>query len=118
MALRRALDQTLVRHLIVGLVAGVALYLLTASLSPYDNLQLATMGYYFVAIAGLSVLTGQNGQISLGHGALMAIGAYAMVKLQGALHWPLAALLALAALVTALAGVLAGAAAARLRGPY
>ena len=34
MALRRGLDQTLVRHLIVALVAGVALYLLTEALSP------------------------------------------------------------------------------------
>jgi branched-chain amino acid transport system permease protein len=115
---RTLLDQTLLRHLAIALVAGVGLYLLTLALDPFDNLQLATMGYYFVAVAGLSVLTGQNGQISLGHGALMAIGAYATVKLQGALHWPLAPLLAMAALVTALAGILVGAAAARLRGPY
>ena len=88
MAMRSGLDQTLVRHLIVALVAGVALYLLTEALSAYDNLQLATMAYYFVAVAGLTVLTGQNGQISLGHGALMAVGAYATVKIQDAVSWP------------------------------
>jgi branched-chain amino acid transport system permease protein len=114
----RTLDQTLVRHLAIALVAGVGLYLLTLSLSSFNNLQLATMAYYFVAVAGLTVLTGQNGQISLGHGALMAIGAYATAKLQAWLNWPLAALLALAALITALTGILVGAAAARLRGPY
>jgi branched-chain amino acid transport system permease protein len=118
MALRRGLDQTLVRHLIVALVAGVALYLLTEALSAYDNLQLATMAYYFVAVAGLTVLTGQNGQISLGHGALMAVGAYATVKIQDAVSWPLAVVLLAASLVTAVSGALAGAAAARLRGPY
>ena len=66
------------------------------------------------------MLTGQNGQISLGHGALMAIGAYAMVKFLGALQLGAAArsLLALSAIATAVAGVLVGAAAARLRGPY
>ena len=77
------------------------------------------MAYYFVAVAGLTVLTGQNGQISLGHGALMAVGAYATVEAPGrrragrwrsccwpprsSPRWPAS---------------LAGAAAARLRGPY
>ena len=31
---------------------------------------------YFIAILGLNILTGYNGQISLGHGGFMAIGAY------------------------------------------
>ena len=114
----RAIDQTLLRHVLIALVAGVGLYLLTEALSPYNNLQLATMAYYFVAVAGLTVLTGQNGQISLGHGALMCVGAYATVKIQDAVSWPLAVVLLAAALVTAVAGALAGAAAARLRGPY
>ena len=34
------------------------------------------MAYFIPAVAGLTVLTGLNGQISLGHGALMAVGAY------------------------------------------
>jgi branched-chain amino acid transport system permease protein len=110
--------QTLVRHLAIAVVAGLVLWLVTNTASPYANLQIATMSYYFVAVAGLTVLTGQNGQISLGHGALMAVGAYTTVKLGEAVSWPLAALLAAAALLTAVAGLLAGAAAARLRGPY
>ena len=97
------LDLSLVRHLAVALVAGIALYVLTEALSPYNNLQLATMAYYFVAVAGLTVLTGQNGQISLGHGALMAVGAYATVKIQNAVSWPLAVVLLAAALVAAAA---------------
>ena len=76
------------------------------------------MAYYFVAIAGLTVLTGQNGQISLGHGALMAVGAYATVKIQDGRLVALAAVLLAAAIVTAVVRRLAGAAAARLRGPY
>jgi branched-chain amino acid transport system permease protein len=115
---RRVLNQTLVRHVAIAVVAGLVLYVLTLSLSAYNNLQLATMAYYFVAIAGLTVLTGQNGQISLGHGALMAVGAYATVKIQDAASWPLAVVLLAASLVAAAAGALAGAAAARLRGPY
>ena len=115
---RRAADQSLVRHVAIALAAGLGLFVLTEALSAYDNLQLATMAYYFVAVAGLTVLTGQNGQISLGHGALMAVGAYATVKIQDAVSWPLAAVLVAASLVAAVAGALAGAAAARLRGPY
>ena len=38
--------------------------------------QLAAMAYFGIAAGGLTVLTGLNGQISLGHGALMAVGAY------------------------------------------
>jgi branched-chain amino acid transport system permease protein len=112
--------STLVRHLAIALAAGVVLYVLSLALSPFDDLQLATMAYYFVAIAGLTLLTGLNGQVSLGHGAFMAIGAYTAVKLLGETGdgVPLAVALVLAAVVTAVAGVVAGAAAARLRGPY
>jgi branched-chain amino acid transport system permease protein len=118
--LDRAREATLVRHLVVALVAGLALLLVSNALSPFDNLQLATMAYYFAAVAGLTVLTGLNGQVSLGHGAFMAIGAYATAKLlgEGTDHLPLALVLLLAALISAGGGVLAGAAAARLRGPY
>ena len=112
------MSRSLPRHIAIAAAAGVVLFFLTEQLSAYDNLQLATMAYYFVAIAGLTVLTGQNGQISLGHGALMAVGAYATVKIQDAVAWPLAAVLLGASLVAAAAGALAGAAAARLRGPY
>lgn len=113
-------DSTLLRHLAIALVVGLLLYLLTESLSAFDNLQLATMGYYFVAVAGLTVLTGLNGQVSLGHGAFMAIGAYAAAKVLGeeGTGPPLAVALLVAAVMGALAGILAGAAAARLRGPY
>jgi branched-chain amino acid transport system permease protein len=111
-------SRSLPRNAATAVAAGLALFVLTEQLSEYDNLQLATMAYYFVAVAGLTVLTGQNGQISLGHGALMGVGAYATVKIQEAVSWPLALVLLGASLVAALAGVLAGAAAARLRGPY
>ncbi|HKE81556.1 MAG TPA: branched-chain amino acid ABC transporter permease [Solirubrobacteraceae bacterium] len=109
---------TLARNLAIAAAAGVGLWVLTSTVSAYANVQIATMAYYFVAVAGLTVLTGQNGQVSLGHGALMAVGAYATAKIGEAVTWPLAAVLAAAALLTAIAGLLVGAAAARLRGPY
>jgi branched-chain amino acid transport system permease protein len=63
------------RLVLVG-VAIVVLAVLPIPLSEFRTVQLATVGAYFIAILGLCVLTGQSGQISLGHGAFMAVGAY------------------------------------------
>jgi branched-chain amino acid transport system permease protein len=110
--------QTLVRHLALAGLAGLVLYLLSITLDSFDNLRLAAVAYYFTALAGLTVLTGLNGQISLGHGALMAVGAYTTALLISRQGWPLAPTLAAAAVVTAVTGAVVGAVAARLRGPY
>jgi branched-chain amino acid transport system permease protein len=113
-------SNTLLRHLAIAAAAGVVLYVLSGQLSQFNDLQLATMAYSFCAVAGLTVLTGLNGQISLGHGALMAVGAYTTAKLLGeeGTGPPLVLALIAATVAGALAGLLAGAAAARLRGPY
>jgi branched-chain amino acid transport system permease protein len=110
--------QTLARHLLIALALGVVLFLISEGISPYRNLQLATAAYYFAALAGLTVLIGLNGQISLGHGALMAVGAYATALLIGRAHWSLLEALAGATVITTAFGAVFGAAAARLRGPY
>jgi branched-chain amino acid transport system permease protein len=110
--------QTLARHLVAALAIGVGLYVLSSNISPYRNLQLATAAYYFAALAGLTVLIGLNGQISLGHGALMAVGAYATALLIGRANWSLVEALAGATVITTAFGAAFGAAAARLRGPY
>src|SRR6201995_5346450 len=44
--------------------------------SDYHLFQMTMVVVYAIAILGLSLLTGFNGQISLGHGAFYAIGAY------------------------------------------
>ncbi len=81
--------------------------------------QLSRVTYVAIAAAGLTVLTGLNGQLSLGHGALMAIGAYTTALLLKS-HAELnpAIVMAIAVVVTAAGSILVGAAAARLRGPY
>ena len=73
--------QPLLRHLPVALVAGAVLYVVTLRLSSYDDYQVGEIAAYIVALVGLSLLTGANGQISLGHGAFMAVGAYTMALL-------------------------------------
>ncbi len=61
-------------------VFGAALTVLaigaTFLLDPYRNFQLATIAAYFCAVAGLTVLVGLSGQLSLGQAALMAAGGY------------------------------------------
>jgi branched-chain amino acid transport system permease protein len=109
---------TLARSLAVVVLAGVVLFVASEALGAYDELQLANGGYYFAALAGLTVLTGLSGQISLGHGALMAVGAYTVALLVGNEHWPLVPALIAAVATTALVGIAVGAAASRLRGPY
>src|SRR6476660_1076012 len=58
------------------------------------------------------------GQLSLGHGGFMAIGAYVTVICTTWLGWPLPAGLAVGGLVAALAGALVGFPALRIRGIY
>jgi branched-chain amino acid transport system permease protein len=99
------------------LIGAVVILALTYTLPPFRNYQLATVGAYFTVTGGLTVLTGLNGQLSLGHGALMATGAYTFAMTQNKwLNMPLSVVAAI--LVTTLAGVVIGLAAARLRGPY
>ena len=45
-------------------------------LSSFRVFQLTQVGIYAIALLGLNILTGYNGQFSLGHGAFYAIGAY------------------------------------------
>jgi branched-chain amino acid transport system permease protein len=79
---------------------------------------MAEVACYVVAVAGLTVLVGMSGQISIGHGAFMAIGAYAAGLMIIHLGWPLVAVLVASAAVAAVGGAVVGVAAARLRGPY
>lgn len=111
--------STLLRHLLLTLGGFVAVVLVVESVSPFRVTQLAAMAYYVPAVAGLTVLTGLSGQISLGHGALMAVGAYTTaVLLERQPSWPFLLVLAVAVLVTSVVGVVVGAAASRLHGPY
>ncbi len=104
---------------LTAFVLGVlVLVVLPFVLSDFRTVQLATVGAFFVAILGLDVLTGHSGQISLGHGAFMAVGAYTTAILM-ANHgvrdlWTIP----IAAAVAGGVGLLAGVPALRLSGLY
>src|SRR5579872_4861978 len=101
----------------IVIVAAVVV-LLSIKLNAFRDYQIAEIATYTTAVAGLTVLTGLSGQISLGHGAFMAIGGYTTALLLLHLSWPFVIVLLVSAAITAAAGGVVGVAAARLSGPY
>jgi branched-chain amino acid transport system permease protein len=98
---------------------------MTFLLDPYRNFQFATIAATFCAVAGLTVLVGSSGQLSLGQAAMMAVGGYGYALTANALtdagvdglaRFILAMVGGIVA--SGLLGLLLGLAAARLRGPY
>jgi branched-chain amino acid transport system permease protein len=86
--------------------------------SSYRTFQLTLVLIYAIALLGLNILTGYNGQISLGHGAFYAIGAYTAAILMDQAGAPYWATLPAAGAVCLLAGFLFGLPALRLEGLY
>ena len=117
-----AAAPTLVRHSVLGLVFVLVIGLVVweiASFNPFLVYELSSVCYFAIAAAGLTVLTGLNGQLSLGHGALMGVGAYTTaVVLKDHMDLNPGLVMVAATVVTAGASAIVGAAAARLRGPY
>jgi branched-chain amino acid transport system permease protein len=110
--------NTTPRVLGAALATAVVVALLSIQLNTFRDYQIAEIAIYVTAVAGLTLLTGLSGQISLGNGAFMAIGAYATALIMLHLGWPFLAVLVIAGAIAALAGAVVGVAAARLHGPY
>jgi branched-chain amino acid transport system permease protein len=110
--------HTFPRRLGAAVLVAIVVWFLSVRLNTFRDFQIAEVAIEVTAVAGLTVLTGLSGQISLGHGAFMAIGGYTTALLLLHLTWPFVAALVVSAAVTAVAGGIVGVAAARLRGPY
>lgn len=87
-------------------------------LSPYQLSILNEMGIAVIGALGLNLLTGYTGQISLGHGAFLAIGAYTSALLTGKLGISFFLSLPLAGLTAAGLGMIVGIPSLRLKGLY
>ncbi|MDH5708333.1 MAG: branched-chain amino acid ABC transporter permease [Hylemonella sp.] len=87
-------------------------------LEDFTVFQVNLMIIYAIAILGLNILTGYGGQISLGHGAFYAIGAYTAAVLIEHASFSAYGTIPVAALVCLVAGVLMGFPALRLGGHY
>ncbi len=103
----------------LGAVALIVLVaLLPFALSNYHVFELTMVMIYAIAVLGLNILTGYNGQISLGHGGFFAVGAYTAAILMHRYGVPYWATLPPAALVCFVLGILFGLPALRFEGPY
>ena len=86
-----------------------------------DELRLyqgANLAMYTIGLASIVLLTGYSGQVSLGNGALMAVGAYSAALSLNNLKFPVWATFIVAIIAAAIFGMILGFAAARLSGPY
>jgi len=106
------------RALLAFVALAVVVYALPAFVNDFRAQQLAYVGIYLVALIGLNVLTGYTGQISLGHGAFMAIGGYTTALLMSDHGVKDIYTIPLAVVVAGAVGVLFGFPAARLSGLY
>jgi branched-chain amino acid transport system permease protein len=104
-------------------VAGITVLVAIACLLPFTMsgfrlFQFTQVFIYAIAIMGLNLLTGYNGQISLGHGAFYAIGAYTTAIMMDKWDIPYAVTLPAAGVVCFVLGFLFGRPALRLEGLY
>ena len=106
------------RTLIFIAVALLAACALPLVVSNYRVFQFTLVLVYAIALLGLNLLTGYNGQISLGHGAFYAIGAYCAAILMDKFGVPYWATLLAAGALCLVVGFLFGLPALRLEGLY
>ena len=99
----------------LALAAALALPLLVSN---FRLFQFTQVGIYAIALLGLNMLTGYNGQISLGHGAFYALGAYTTAIMIDRWQVPYPLTIVVAGVLCLVAGFLFGIPALRLEGLY
>src|SRR5688572_19080659 len=109
------MSRTNVILLAVLLTAACALPFIVSN---YRTFQFTLVLVYAIALLGLNILTGYNGQISLGHGAFYALGAYCAAILMDKMGAPYWVTIPAAGAVCLVAGFLFGLPALRLEGLY
>jgi ABC-type branched-subunit amino acid transport system permease subunit len=116
----------LVSHALFVIIIWLFVMRINDSVDPLANYYIALVAMYATAMFGMVILVGLSGQVSLGNGALMAVGGYVFAVTS--LNWQTVPFLGLpwnglwsmgfAAVGGIVVGLLVGGIAARLRGPY
>ncbi len=103
----------------VGLLLVLAIAcLLPFTMSGFRLFQFTQVFIYAIALMGLNILTGYNGQISLGHGAFFAIGAYTTAVMMDKWNIDYGWTIPVAGVLCLVVGYLFGRPALRLEGLY
>ena len=110
--MKRYLGPLAFAALLLAVVAAPAVF------SHYRTFQFGFVAIYLVALLGLDMLTGFTGQISLGHGAFMGIGAYTATILVVDHGWRDLWTIPVAGLIAGAFGLAFGLPATRFAGPY
>lgn len=106
------------RRVFITIIFATFVIALPYFLSSYNTFQATWILINAIALFGLNLLTGYNGQISIGHGAFYAIGAYIAAILMVHLGMPYWAAIPTAGAICLLVGFLFGLPALRLDGHY
>ena len=100
------------------LLVVTAVFCLPLFLGKYFTYTFNMVGISIIIAVGLNILTGYTGQISLGHAAFVAVGAYASAILVTRFHFSFLLALPVAGIITSLAGLIVAVPALRLKGLY
>jgi len=114
-------NMALFQNLWVKVWLGILVFLLLISplfLSRYQLSIFIEMGIAIICAVGLGLLSGYAGQISMGHGAFVAIGAYTSAIITGKLGVPFIISLPLSGLFATAIGMVVGIPSLRLKGLY
>jgi branched-chain amino acid transport system permease protein len=106
------------KAILIAAIVVLAAAMVPFLASSYRTFQFTLVLVYAIALLGLNILTGYNGQVSLGHGAFYAIGAYCAAILMDRAGLPYWATVPAAGAVCLVAGFLFGLPALRLEGLY
>jgi len=96
----------------------LTLILLPFFVGRYTLYTINLVGIYIIGAIGLNILTGYTGQISIGHAAFLAIGAYTTTILGERASLPFYILIPLSGIITTVIGIGVGIPCLRLRGLY
>ena len=124
--LRTFPGNRIIWHAVIVGIVWLLLLVLNNNIDPLYSSYLALVAMYATAMFGMTILVGLSGQVSLGNGALMAVGGYVFaltsmnwqtVPIIG-WQWNAVWSMVFAGLGGILIGGIIGGLAARLRGPY
>src|SRR2546425_4591338 len=102
----------------VAAVAVLFFVILPLSVDEYYLSIVNLVSLAVIGALGLNILVGYTGQISIGHGAFMSVGAYTAANFAVRLGWPWAIDLLLGGLMAALVGAIVGSPSLRIKGLY